>query len=114
MTHRNATKLPSTNPEADGPGEPYPLLQDDVIHYNGQHVALVVAESFEQATHAANLVTARYAVEPVVARLEDARDKTVMPRHFRGGARPPDSRPGEPDAAFAAAPVHLDLIYTTP
>jgi xanthine dehydrogenase YagR molybdenum-binding subunit len=114
MTHRNAPKLPGAKLDAERAGEHYPLLQDDVIHYNGQHIALVVAESFEQATHAANLVTARYTAEPVAARLEEARDKTVLPKHFRGGARPPDSRRGDPEGAFAAAPVKLDQTYTTP
>ena len=36
------------------------------------------------------------------------------PKHFRNGARPPDSRRGDPEAAFAAAPVKIDVTYTTP
>src|SRR5437879_453105 len=43
LTHRNAPKPASNKASPNQPGEAYPLLQDDKIHYNGQHVALVVA-----------------------------------------------------------------------
>src|SRR6185437_4663451 len=107
-------KLPGTKANPGRPGEAYPLLQDDTIDYNGQHIGLVVAETFEQATHAARLVAIRYAEEPPLARLEQALDKAMVPKHFRDGAREPDSRRGEPEAAFAAAPDKLDQTYTTP
>src|SRR6185437_10420540 len=114
LTARNAPKLPGTKANPGRPGEAYPLLQDDTVDYNGQHIGLVVAETFEQATHAARLVAIRYAEEPPLARLEQALDKAMVPKHFRDGAREPDSRRGEPEAAFAAAPVKLDQTYTTP
>src|SRR5689334_14538675 len=37
-----------------------PLLQDMDIHYNGQHIAVVVAETLEQADAAAARVRVRY------------------------------------------------------
>jgi len=114
LTARNAPKLPGTKANPRRPGEAYPLLQDDTVDYNGQHIGLVVAETFEQATHAARLVAVRYAEEPPLARLEQALDKAMVPKHFRDGAREPDSRRGDPEAAFAAAPVKLDQTYTTP
>ena len=114
LTSRNAPKLPGAKAKSGKPGEAYPLLQDDAIHYNGQHIGAVVAESFEQATHAATLVIVRYAEEPPLARLDQALDKSVVPRHFRDGTRDPDSRRGDPAAAFVAAPVKIDQTYTTP
>src|SRR6185437_11561182 len=114
MTPFNAPRTASQEGSANQPGEGYPLLQDQLVHYNGQHIGLVVAESFEQATHAAGLVSVSYAAEPPVARLEQALDRAAVPKNFRGGSRPPDSSRGDADAAFAAAPVKLDVTYTTP
>src|SRR4051794_35000633 len=70
LTHRNAPKLASHKASPNQPGEAFPLLQDDKVHYNGQHIGLVVAESFEQATHAATLLRVRYAEERPATRLE--------------------------------------------
>lgn len=114
MTHLNAPRLASTKASPMQPGEGHPLLQDDRILYNGQHIAVIVAETFEQATHAATLIRARYEEQKPVARLEEALDRLQVPTNFRGGERPPDSRRGDPDAAFAAAPVKIDQTYTTP
>ena len=114
MTPFNAPRLAEVKPGGNQPGEFYPLLQDDRVQYNGQHIAVVVAETFEQATHAATLIDIRYAPEEPLARLDQALDQLYVPKHFRGGMRPPDSSRGEPDAAFAAAPVKLDVTYTTP
>ena len=114
LTYRNAPKPASDKSSPNQPGEAYPLLQDDKIHYNGQHIAVVVAESFEQATYGASLVRVRYEEERPVARLEQALDQTFVPQRFRAGTRPPDSKRGNPEEAFAAAPVRLDATYTTP
>jgi xanthine dehydrogenase YagR molybdenum-binding subunit len=114
MTPFNAPRLAEVTPGGNQPGEFYPLLQDGRVQYNGQHVAVVVAETFEQATHAAVLLDIRYAPEEPLARLDQALDQLYVPKHFRGGMRSPDSSRGEPDAAFAAAPVKLDVTYTTP
>src|SRR5271170_4351050 len=45
-------------------GEVRPPFEDDKVYYAGQFVALVVAESFEQARAASALVKAEYAIEP--------------------------------------------------
>ncbi|MBV9521730.1 MAG: xanthine dehydrogenase family protein molybdopterin-binding subunit [Alphaproteobacteria bacterium] len=114
LTHENAPKPAAGKGSAKQPGEAYPLLQDDRVHYNGQHIAVVIAETFETATHAAGLLRVRYDEEGPVARLDDALDRVAVPEHFRDGARPPDSQRGDPDAAFAAAAVTIDETYTTP
>jgi xanthine dehydrogenase YagR molybdenum-binding subunit len=46
--------------------------------------------------------------------MQDALGSAYPPKNFRNGARPPDSRRGDPEAAFAAAPVKIDATYTTP
>src|SRR5213079_2042993 len=69
-----------------GPGESRVPLQDDEIHYAGQHLGVVVAESFEQATHAASLVRITYQTQkPVVAIPDEAAQKSAMiPETFIG------------------------------
>ena len=59
MTPDNAPRLPPAAPgqsETTGPLVAKPLLQDRLIYYNGQHIALVVADTLERAQQAAALV----------------------------------------------------------
>jgi xanthine dehydrogenase YagR molybdenum-binding subunit len=91
-----------------------PLLQDSQVYYNGQHIAVVVADTLERAQYAASLVKVSYQEGEAAIRMEDALAEAYVPKHFRNGTRPPDSRRGDPEAALAAAPVRLDLTYTTP
>ena len=55
-------------------------LSDNVVHYAGQYVALVVAESLEQARHAASLVRVTYAPEKALLTMEAARPKAEQPK----------------------------------
>ena len=91
-----------------------PLLQDRSVPYNGSHVAVVVADSFERARQAAAAVRVTYATAPAVTTMDSALDRPVMPKNFRNGARSPDSFRGDPEAAYAAAPVKVRQTYTTP
>lgn len=68
----------------------------------------MVAETFEEARAAAALVKVDYAEEKGAFDLAAAKDSAVEPE---GGG---DSGAGDFDAAFEAAPVKLDQIYTTP
>src|SRR5207302_4901103 len=58
-------------------------LSDDVIHYAGQYVALVVAKSIEQARYAASLVRVNYAPEEPVLTMETS-EKGTMPKESFG------------------------------
>ncbi|MBY5411044.1 xanthine dehydrogenase family protein molybdopterin-binding subunit [Rhizobium leguminosarum] len=82
---------------------------DEVQHYH-QTVAVVVAESFEQARAAAALVKVDYAEEKGVYDLVQAMDKAVKPDE----SQQPDTAVGDFEAAFKSAPVTLDATYTTP
>jgi xanthine dehydrogenase YagR molybdenum-binding subunit len=70
ITHKNAPEvlLPEkAKASVDPPvGRPLQPLQDDRVHYHGQPIAVVVADTFERATHAAALVKARYREERAV------------------------------------------------
>jgi xanthine dehydrogenase YagR molybdenum-binding subunit len=87
------------------------LAGPEVEHYH-QAVALVVAESFEQARAAASLIRVEYAAAKGAFDLKAAKDKAVKPE----GDDPSldDTHVGDFAGAFATAPVKLDEIYTTP
>ncbi|MGB6194712.1 MAG: molybdopterin cofactor-binding domain-containing protein, partial [Terracidiphilus sp.] len=80
-------------------------LEDEVVRHWGQHVAVVVAETLEQATAAAAAVKVEYEAKPASLRtsLDDYAGKYKS-----------ISKRGDPDAAFASAPVKLDATYSTP
>jgi xanthine dehydrogenase YagR molybdenum-binding subunit len=88
------------------------LAGPDVDHYH-QAVALVVAETFEQARAAAQLVRVRYARAKGAFDLAAAKDSAVAPEGF-SYIPPPETRVGDFAGAFANAPVKLDATYTRP
>ncbi|TMJ72943.1 MAG: xanthine dehydrogenase family protein molybdopterin-binding subunit [Alphaproteobacteria bacterium] len=117
MTPHNAPRLPqaeSGQSETAGPLVAKPLLQDRLVYYNGQHIALAVADTLERAQQAAALVRVQYREAEAQIRMQDALGSAYPPKNFRNGARPPDSRRGDPEAALASAPVKIDATYTTP
>jgi xanthine dehydrogenase YagR molybdenum-binding subunit len=91
-----------------------PLLQDMDVHYNGQHVAIVVAETLEQANAAAARVRVQYRRDEPITSMDAVLDQAYPPKNFRNGERPPDSQRGDPDTAFADAVAKLDATYITP
>jgi xanthine dehydrogenase YagR molybdenum-binding subunit len=115
MTHRNAPRMAPpplflTAPKAAA-GSALPVMQDDSIHWNGEPVAVVLAETQEQADHAASLIKVTY--------------DSSTPRTFaeaRAHPRTPESLVGQPvevlvgdaEAALADAAHSIDLTYRTP
>ncbi|HET7882598.1 MAG TPA: xanthine dehydrogenase family protein molybdopterin-binding subunit [Acetobacteraceae bacterium] len=91
-----------------------PLLQDSAVYFNGQHVAVVVAETLEQANAAASQVRVRYRRDEPVTSMDAVLDQAYAPKHFRNGERPPDSQRGNPDMAFIGAAAKVDATYITP
>ena len=87
------------------------LAGPEIEHYH-QAVAVIVAESFEQARAAANLVKIDYAPTQGKFNLEAARNSAIEPQ----GDDPSfaDTHTGDFAAAFANAEVKLDENYTTP
>lgn len=85
------------------------LAGPDVQHYH-QAVAVVVAETFEQARAAAQLVRVNYQTESGTFDLAAERDAAKPAKVM---SDPGDSSVGDFAAAFAAAPVKLDETYST-
>lgn len=80
----------------------------EIQHYH-QAIALVVAESFEQARAAAQLVKVDYSRTDGVFDLASTHRSGVIAKE-----QMPDVVHGDFEGAFAAAPVQLDATYTTP
>ncbi len=86
------------------------LFGGDVIEHYHQAVAVVVAETFEQARAAASLVKVDYAEEKGVFDLAAEKGNAVKPDE----SQKPDTAFGDFDAAFSAAEITMDETYTTP
>ncbi len=89
-----------------------PLLAGPQVDHYHQAVALVVAETFEQARAAAQQVRVDYERAPGRYDLAAAKDGATQPEDINGDA--PDTAVGDFAGAFAAAPVQVDASYTTP
>ncbi|HEX4260141.1 MAG TPA: molybdopterin cofactor-binding domain-containing protein, partial [Acetobacteraceae bacterium] len=120
ITTRNALKLPGLTNKPNGQKQTSshivsaPLLQNGELYYNGQHVAVAVADTLDRAIAAAEAVRPRYQQGEAVTDMAAVLDQAYPPRDFRNGTRPPDSRRGDPDGAFAGAAVRVDATYETP
>src|SRR6476620_10575844 len=87
----------------------------DIDHYH-QAIAVVVAETFEQATAAAALIRVEYAPADGRFDLEEALKTAPLAKDPNSPEKdaPPESRTGDFERAFAQSPVKLDELYTTP
>jgi xanthine dehydrogenase YagR molybdenum-binding subunit len=86
--------------------EARPPFEDEKIYYWGQFVALVVAETLEQANAAASAVRVEYDVQTPDVRTDLSAGFT--------GPRPSSWKRGDPDQALTTAPVVVDETYSTP
>jgi xanthine dehydrogenase YagR molybdenum-binding subunit len=93
--------------EADSrTSESRPPFEDDVVYYYGQYVALVVANTFEQAQDAASHVKVSYQGQKPLTHMNDVQGPLGDPhKHY---AR------GDAEAAFNSAPVKIEATYVTP
>jgi xanthine dehydrogenase YagR molybdenum-binding subunit len=119
LTHLNAPKLPYRphRAQVDPPsGERLHVLQDERVSHQGQPVAVVVADTLEQATHGASLVRVTYEEEPAVTAFGEAVPHAVPPPppSSEQDDTPGETSRGDVDAALAAAPVRVDAEYVIP
>ena len=114
LTFRNANQVKPLKTFSEGGQAASSIvpLSSTKIWHDGQIVALVVAETFEAATEAADRVLIQYDEEGPSATLDSAGaetrpvaevDKSHVDPTFRDAA-----------SAFAAAPVKIDAEYSTP
>ncbi len=118
LTHHNAPPIRAPQKQsylnlatlASGTSVRY--LNTDEVHWNGQPVAVAVAETLDAALAAAELVRVTYAELAADVDFMAAEPNAVPQKSNAfisgGGAK------GDADAALAAAPVAVDLRFTTP
>lgn len=112
LTHENRPKMADNDKAykddvAPEEGSPYRPLYDGEIRFNGQPVALVLAEDFETATYAASLVKIDYDEQPHVTDFEKQLGEAVAlpaPAKARGDAA----------KAFAASEIKHQADYVVP
>ncbi len=114
MTHENTPRMkPPPQMMIDPSGaamSKLPIMQDATISWNGEPVALVLAETQEEADHAASLIRVAYEEEEGEFSLDDA--QASAPANVLG--EPAEIKVGDAEAALAKAAVSVDLTFRTP
>jgi xanthine dehydrogenase YagR molybdenum-binding subunit len=116
LTHRHMPRIsqPPLIPSLAGgpaPGETFFPMQDDVIRYAGQPVAIVVGDTLERAQSAASLVEVRYAEATSVTTIAQGRDQAYEPKMIFGGLMPAQMARGDAAAGLATADVRVDCEF---
>src|SRR4029077_20924519 len=121
LTHENRPPLPDNDQaykdDVAPDGSPFRPLYDGRILFNGQPIALVVAETSEIARFAASLVHVEYQQEPHVTDLYRQRDVAIpvaTPTNPMEAIFAPPKPRGNAEQAFAAAAVRHEAEYYVP
>ena len=110
ISHLNSPKVPGYYPEAGKPMPPKGPLKvffDEKIVFNGQPIAMVIADTFERATYGASLVKTQYIAERHITSLKDNLNIAVQPQDDGAYKR---GIPG----AWQTAPVKTEAEYLLP
>lgn len=112
MTYKNAMKLLSPDSGGRGNGKfsekDLLPLQNETIFYNGQIIAVVIAESFEIAKHAASLINITYKEEKPV--IDINQPEAAASKSQKGN----QVKWGDFQNAISNAAVKFEQTYTTP
>ncbi len=113
LTHANAPYVPALPFDFATPmSEQLAPLQGTEVHYDGQHVAAVIATTFEAAREGALLLRVAYdELQQPELDAETARDIDHPEQYFGHEAQ---LRRGEPETEYDASEVRLDVTYLTP
>jgi xanthine dehydrogenase YagR molybdenum-binding subunit len=116
LTHRdmpriNQVPLVPSLVGGPAPGETFFPMQDDVIHYAGQPVAIVVAGTLEQAQSAAALIGVDYAETASITTIAQGRDQAYEPKMIFGGLMPARMARGDAEAGLKAAGIRVKAEF---
>ena len=115
MTFRNAPKMAPPplfmSAAKAASGDALPVMPDDRVEWNGQPIAVVLAETQEQADYAKSLIAVTYERAAAATTFDTAKADTQTAT-FQG--EPLHLDMGDAEAALAAAPYKVDVIYQTP
>ncbi len=110
LTHENAPRLKKVKSLVSSEQTKFLPLQADKIHYHGQPIALVVAETFELATQAAGMVRAHYAEQAALTVFDPATQASTPVKKVGAGDKGRSER-GDPEGAYKVASVRVDGTY---
>ncbi|MGY6023359.1 xanthine dehydrogenase family protein molybdopterin-binding subunit [Streptomyces spinosirectus] len=107
LTHENAPRI------AEPDDATLAVLQNPRVPHRGWFVALVVAETPEDARAGAAAVRVSYDVEAHDVSLSAAHPAAYAPEQANGG-HPGSTEHGDPEGTFAASAVRVDCDYRVP
>lgn len=113
VSHLNRPEVPHWDKNGGQPkgaraqGQEFRVFYDDIIYYDHQPIALVIADTLERASHAASLVRAAYSPESPQTDIKNNIAKAVKARNAE------DYHRGSQNA-WQSAPVTIEAVYTTP
>ncbi|WMT76379.1 xanthine dehydrogenase family protein molybdopterin-binding subunit [Bradyrhizobium sp. Ash2021] len=113
FTYRNMPRMKSTPrpwSHLHPHGQSYLPLQDDNIHYAGQPIALIIAETLDQAAHAGTLIEVSYETRDPVLFGPKMVKEAVDPPQFLW---PVSSSVGNAEKGIADGSIRLEQTYTT-
>lgn len=104
LSHQNAPRLPGAEKRVS-------VLQDDMVYYNRQPIALVIARNLHSAQYAASLIGVQYQASDPKLDFFAGFSTSYTGSHV---GEPGDLSWGNVDAGLAQADVKIDQIYATP
>lgn len=102
ITHENAPKVSVTGNLRGS------ILQEPKVEFHGQHIGVVIAETYEQARSAAGLIKITYQRSEPKVDFNKETAAGVVPRNR------PDALRGDFEAAYKSADKKIDVTYETP
>ncbi len=111
ITYKNAEKLKGFDEERPvvETDSIAPVLQSNKVHYYGEYVGFVVAETFEQAQYAASLVKFTYKADPTAHfNFGTKKSKAYKP------SEESDHKRGDVKKGFSEADETIEATYNTP
>jgi xanthine dehydrogenase YagR molybdenum-binding subunit len=120
ISHLNAPPVPGygkakQTPERMPMGTAFKVFHDNFVYFSGQPIALVVAETWEQANHAASLIKVTYETEKHKTDFEANMSDAVVAAGVQRNKNSPfqDYQRGDSNAINHAR-VKIDATYTIP
>ncbi|GHH83721.1 carbon-monoxide dehydrogenase large subunit [Streptomyces sulfonofaciens] len=117
LTHENLSRIATQPPllpsllGTAAPGETFFPMQDDVVHYAGQPVAIVIADSHERAQYAASLLDVTYERTDSTTTIDEGRAAAYEAETLFGRLLPARNERGDVVTALARAPVRVDVAH---
>ena len=111
ITYKNAEKLKGFDEERPviATDSIAPVLQSNKVHYYGEYVGFVVAETFEQAQYAASLIKFKYKEDPTARyKFKNHQDQAYKP------SEESDHQRGNLKKALSEADAIIEHTYNTP